>query len=62
MKILVTGGTGFVGGHLISELLAEGGNQVYVLVRDSDKLATCAFPGRRHRHAGRPVFVRALPG
>ena len=43
MKILVTGGTGFVGGHLINELLAAGRNQVVVLVRDSGKLAACAF-------------------
>jgi len=52
MKILVTGGTGFVGGHLIGELLAAGGNQVTVLVRDSARLATCAFSGA----------VTALPG
>jgi dihydroflavonol-4-reductase len=45
MKILVTGGTGFVGGHLIGELLAEGGNQVAVLVRDRLKLGACAFKG-----------------
>lgn len=45
MKILVTGGTGFVGGHLIGELLAGGGNQVAVLVRDSLKLGACAFRG-----------------
>jgi nucleoside-diphosphate-sugar epimerase len=43
MKILVTGGTGFVGGHLINELLAGGRNQVVVLARDSGKLAACAF-------------------
>jgi nucleoside-diphosphate-sugar epimerase len=46
MKILVTGGTGFVGGHLIGELLADGRNQVCALVRDSGKLETCAFKDR----------------
>jgi nucleoside-diphosphate-sugar epimerase len=43
MKILVTGGTGFVGGHLIGELLAEGRHHVCVLVRDNGKLESCAF-------------------
>jgi nucleoside-diphosphate-sugar epimerase len=38
MIILVTGGTGFVGKHLISELLKENDNSVYVLVRDRTKL------------------------
>jgi nucleoside-diphosphate-sugar epimerase len=52
MKILVTGGTGFVGGHLIGELLAAGGNQVAVLVRNNSRLEACAFKGD----------VAALPG
>lgn len=52
MKILVTGGTGFVGGHLIGELLAAGGNDVTALVRDNAKLAACSFAGT----------VAALPG
>jgi nucleoside-diphosphate-sugar epimerase len=43
MTILVTGGTGFVGGHLLGELLADGRNRVYVLVRDSGRLDACAF-------------------
>jgi nucleoside-diphosphate-sugar epimerase len=43
MKILVTGATGFVGSHLIGELLAGGRNQVVALVRNSAKLNACAF-------------------
>jgi nucleoside-diphosphate-sugar epimerase len=43
MTILVTGGTGFVGGHLLGELLADGRNRVYVLARGSGRLDACAF-------------------
>jgi nucleoside-diphosphate-sugar epimerase len=43
MKILVTGATGFVGSHLVNELLASDRNQVVALVRDNGKLNDCAF-------------------
>jgi nucleoside-diphosphate-sugar epimerase len=42
MSILVTGGTGFVGQHLIAALLAEN-RRVCVLVRDSAKLEASAL-------------------
>jgi nucleoside-diphosphate-sugar epimerase len=43
MKILVTGATGFVGSHLVEELLAGGRDQVVALVRNGGKLNACAF-------------------
>jgi nucleoside-diphosphate-sugar epimerase len=34
MKVFITGGTGFIGSHLIDSLLAENDTEVYALVRD----------------------------
>lgn len=50
MNILVTGGTGFVGRHLVEALQAEG-HRVHLLVRDEKRLAACRFaspPGLVH--------------
>ncbi|MCX6569045.1 MAG: NAD(P)-dependent oxidoreductase, partial [Candidatus Aminicenantes bacterium] len=38
MRVLVTGGTGFLGSHLIERLLEEPGAEVYALVRNPSKL------------------------
>ena len=37
MKVMLTGGTGFIGGHLLKELTSEG-HDVRLLVRDAEKL------------------------
>ena len=46
MRALVTGATGFVGGHLVDALLA-GGNAVTALVRSPDRAADLASRGVR---------------
>lgn len=38
MKVFVTGGTGFIGSHLIDSLLAQNGSKVFALVRDPRNL------------------------
>ena len=43
MRVLVAGGTGFIGSRVVDELLARGGHDVVVMTRD---------PGRARRRAG----------
>jgi nucleoside-diphosphate-sugar epimerase len=50
MKVLVTGGTGFIGGHLLSELVRE--HQVCALVRDPERLRRFPFADRVQVVAG----------
>ena len=49
MKVLLTGATGFIGGHLCRRLVA-GGNHVVALVRDPKKAAS--LPGEVERLEG----------
>ena len=46
MKILVTGGTGFIGGHLLNFLPTKA-KEIYCVVRDPSKLASATMPSHR---------------
>src|SRR5688572_25970194 len=53
MRIVVTGGTGFVGRHVVRRLLESGGDEVAVTTRD---------PGAKDPFGGRVELVQAFAG
>jgi NADH dehydrogenase len=68
MRIAITGGTGFAGGHLATALAAAG-HEVVVLARGNDQRPwareVLALPGVQHVRAGigdRDALVRAFAG
>ncbi len=61
VKALVTGGTGFVGNHLIDRLLEDGATEVYVLVRNRAKARRLEGIGRVHILEGNLFSIPALP-
>ena len=61
MNVLVTGGTGFMGSHLIDALLAKNDTQVYALVRNPARLKWLAEKPRVHILQGDLFSVPPLP-
>lgn len=61
MRVLVTGGTGFLGSHLVEGLLEEPGTEVFALVRDPSRPRWLEGTRRVRILAGNLESVPSLP-
>ncbi len=61
MKVLVTGGTGFLGSHLVDKLLEGADAEIYALARNPAKAQRLSSAGRVHVLKGDLIDVPALP-